>query len=134
MFTRLHSLCANWAMLWPDPEYMPCSGENSHRTGLDLLSTTFDIRDKLPRSLRNLDLDGVFNDEEMEGLVGPLAAPNDHTPKLAAGGIRIMTPSVHAEINEWDERETRKVFGGGDGAWVKNAVTSCTFAHIINKL
>ena len=120
-------------MLWPDPEYMPCSGDNSHRTGSDLISTTFDIRDQLPRSLKNLDLSGEFTDEEREGLIAPFGAPNQQTPDLRVEGIRVLTPSVLAEVEGWDESDVTKVFGGGDGAWVKNAWTPCAFAHIIQK-
>ena len=132
-FTRLHSLCASWVMLWPDAEYLLSPGESSYRTGAHMFSTKFDIRDRLPRSLRNLDLSGVFANDERENLLGPFAAPNEQTPDLAMEGIRVLTPSVLAEVEGWDESDVTKVFGGGDGVWVNNIWGPCAFAHIIDK-
>ena len=132
-FTRLHSLCASWVMLWPDAEYLLSPGESSYRTGAHMFYTKFDIRDRLPRSLRNLDLSGVFANDERENLLGPFAAPNEQTPDLAMEGIRVLTPSVTAEFDGWDESGVTRIFGGGDGVWVKNAWGPCAFAHIIDK-
>lgn len=145
-FTRLHSLCASWVMLWPDAESLCANwvmlwpdaellspGESSYRTGAHMFSTKFDIRDRLPRSLRNLDLSGVFANDERENLLGPFAAPNEQTPDLAMEGIRVLTPGATAEVDGWDESGVTKIFGGGDGVWVKNAWGPCAFAHIIDK-
>ena len=98
-----------------------------------MFSTKFDIRDRLPRSLRNLDLSGVFANDERENLLGPFAAPNEQTPDLAMEGIRVLTPGATAEVDGWDESGVTKIFGGGDGVWVKNAWGPCAFAHIIDK-
>ncbi|KAF3006762.1 hypothetical protein E8E13_010030 [Curvularia kusanoi] len=131
-FVQLHSLWADWAMLWPEPSDVPDSGDRLRNTGVEPPCTLLDIRDKLPSSLQNLDLGGLFSEEEWEGLVTPLATPNEQTPSLKLEGIRVRghikrnrPHELFAVAEGWDSRYLKKVSGSGDGAWTKDAWALC---------
>ncbi|KAF3040543.1 hypothetical protein E8E12_008943 [Didymella heteroderae] len=132
MFTKLHSLSANWAMLWPELSLQPAithheGGGRSESIGLSC--TPLDIRDILPVSLENLHLTGVFDREEWEGVVEPLKAVNEETPNLTKDKIRVdgrvQNKFTHKDertlvvVGGWDDNEQKMIFGGGDKAWVK---------------
>lgn len=136
MFTKLHSLAANWAMLWPELSSQPAviiSDDGGRNESIGLCCTPLDIRDVLPASLENLHLGGVFDREEWEGVVGPLTTTNQNTPYLTTDKIRVdgriqnkatrssEGATVAIEVGGWDENEQKATFGGADKAWIRRA-------------
>lgn len=136
MFTNLKSLSANWAMLWPELSSQPAmfvSSDGCCSESIGLSCTPLDIRDVLPTSLENLHLGGVFNREEWEGVVGPLATLNEELPNLTMERIRV-NGRVQSRVNYrderqtiaiggggWDENEEKVTFGDADKDWIKRA-------------
>lgn len=134
MFTKLHSLSANWAMLWPELSSQPATidyGDGGRSETIGLSCTPLDIRDILPESLENLHLTGVFDPEEWEGVVGPLTVPNEETPGLTMDKIRVdgrvqnkvtrRDERTLVVVGGWDDDEQKMVFGGGEKASLKRA-------------
>ncbi|KAF3051720.1 hypothetical protein E8E11_005133 [Didymella keratinophila] len=132
MFTRLHSISANWAMLWPEISSQPAVieyGDGVRSETIGLSCTPLDIRDILPETLENLHLSGVFDLEEWEGVVGPLTAPNEECPDLTMDKIRVdgrvqnkvtrVDERTLVAVGGWDDNEQKMIFGGGDKAWLK---------------
>jgi hypothetical protein len=131
MFTNLHSISADWAMLWPESSSQPAvieydGGGRNEIVGLSC--TPLDIRDILPASLENLHLSGSFDKEEWERVTGPLTVLNEKTPKLTSDTIRVegrvrnkathMEEGTLAVAGGWDENEEKTVFGSADKAWL----------------
>lgn len=133
MFKKLHSLSANWAMLWPELSAQTAIIEHAdggHSETIGLSCTPLDIRDILPETLENLHLGGVFDPEEWNGVVGPLTAPNKENPNLTMERIRIdgrvqnrvtrRDEKDLATVGGWDDNEQKMVFGGGSKAWLRD--------------
>jgi hypothetical protein len=128
--TKLRSLHANWAMLWPEVYHdAPAPSNYEYSPNLELSREPFDIRTILPPSLEWLNLHGSFQEWQWTGLVEPLATPNKQTPKLNMDRIRIGG-MVHSEqkqrkvgivdIGGWLPGEKR-VFGDAKNAWFEGA-------------
>lgn len=137
MFTKLQSLSANWAMLWPELSSQPAIidyGNGGRSEVIGLSCTPLDIRDILPETLENLHLTGVFDPEEWEGVVGPLTALNEETPDLTTEKIRVdgrvqnkvthVDERTLVEVGGWNDNEQKMIFGGGDKAWMKRTWTT----------
>lgn len=120
--TKLRSLYAHWAMLWPEVYHdAPVPGNNEWSPNLERYRHPFDIRTILPPSLEWLSLHGGFQESEWANLVEPLATPGTHnTPLLDMDQIRIAG-RVHSEQRQrqpWLPGEKR-VFGNAEQAWFK---------------
>ena len=134
MFTKLHLLSANWAMLWPELSSQPAIidfGDGSSSDVIGLCCTPLDIRNILPETLDHLHLTGTFDLEEWEGVVGPLASPNLENPGLTIDKIRVdgrvenkvtrTDERTLVVVGGWDDNEQKMIFGGGDKAWLKRS-------------
>jgi hypothetical protein len=121
--TKLQTLFANWAMLWPEV-YLDTSAQSTYEfsSNLDLSREPFDVRTVLPPSLEYLGLNGTFQEWQWNGLVEPLATPNKQTPILTMSRMRIggtvhseqkqRTPGI-VEIGGWLAGEM-KTFGDAE--------------------
>jgi hypothetical protein len=121
--TKLQTLYANWAMLWPEV-YLDIPSQNNyeHSQNLDLSHEPFDVRTILPPSLEYLGLDGTFKEWQWPSLVEPLDTPNKQTPILTMDRMRV-SGTVHkkhkqrtpgrAEIGGWLAGEQR-TFGDAE--------------------
>lgn len=129
MFTRLHSISADWAMLWPDLSLeTSASDDGTNNPNPAMLCKPLDIRDILPSSLTALHLSGVFNKEEWNGVVEPLGTPNDQTPNLTLEGVRVEGRVHNRDINTehelttvdgWEDFDEDRVFGGDEKTWLE---------------
>jgi hypothetical protein len=88
--TKLQTLYADWAMLWPEV-YLdtPAQGTYDFSPNLELSREPFDVRTILPPSLEYLGLNGTFQECQWKGLVEPLATPNKQTPMLTIDRMRV---------------------------------------------
>lgn len=136
MFTKLESVSADWQMLWPDLSLTPYP---DHSFDGDQMSPCMplDIRDILPESLKNLQIGGVFDEEEWEGVVRPLETPNEQTPNLTIESINVRglvrrliekhnEQDLVAAVGGWDDRDLKRAFGNGDNAWTREIWASFT--------
>lgn len=125
-------------MLWPELSAQPTTAyadDGCCNQIVEMSCTPLDIRNILPPSLDNLRLGGVFDKEEWEGVVGPLAAPNEELPNLTIDKIRVEGRVRNRVTNRdegtivafggWDAVEEKVVFGRADKAWLERAWVPC---------